>query len=42
MDIEKLYRAVNTIYECVEANDISTAKEQLEGLLNDIKYGLYE
>ena len=42
MDREKLYKAVNSIYECIEEREIRAAKLQLEKLLNDIKYGIYD
>jgi hypothetical protein len=42
MNKEKLYKVVNSIYEAIENGDISDAKIQTEGLLNEIKYGIYD
>jgi hypothetical protein len=42
MDKEVIYQALNNILETLESGNSYEAKAQLEGLINEIKYGIYD
>ncbi len=42
MDKELLYRTLNHILEAIEDEQLSAAKTQLEGLIKEIQYGVYD
>jgi len=41
MDKETIYRKLNEILDLMESRRAYDAQIQLEGLLNEIKYGIY-
>lgn len=41
MDKETIYNKLNEVLELMESRNIHEAQTQLEGLLNEIKYGIY-
>lgn len=42
MDKELLYQTLNHILEAIEDENHSSAKTQLEGLIKEIQYGVYD
>jgi hypothetical protein len=42
MDKVIIYNRLNEILELIECKQIHNAHVQLEGLLNEIKYGIYD
>lgn len=42
MDKELLYQTLNHILEAIEDEHYSEAKTQLEGLIKEIQYGVYD
>lgn len=41
MDKEAIYRKLNEVLDLIESRRVYDAQIQLEGLLNEIKYGIY-
>lgn len=41
MEKEIIYNRLNEILELIESRNYQEAQTQLEGLLNEIKYGIY-
>ena len=42
MDKELLYRTLNNILDSMESGHYSRAKTQLEGLIREIQFGVYD
>ncbi len=42
MDKELLYQTLNHILEAIEEENPTAAKTQLEGLIKEIQYGIYD
>ena len=42
MDKELLYQTLNHILEAIEGENISAARTQLEGLIKEIQYWIYD
>lgn len=42
MDKELLYQTLNNIYDALLDENISAAKTQVEGLIKEIQYGVYD
>jgi hypothetical protein len=42
MDKELLYQTLNHILEAIEEEQLSAARTQLEGLIKEIQYGIYD
>jgi hypothetical protein len=38
---ESIYNRLNEILELIENRQVDTAQSQIEGLINEIKYGIY-
>ena len=42
MDKEIIYNSLSEILDLIESRRVYDAQTQLEGLLNEIKYGIYD
>jgi hypothetical protein len=42
MDKEIIYKKLNEVLDLIESRRVYDAQTQLEGLLNEIKYGIYD
>ena len=42
MDKELLYQTLNNILDALEENNSRAAKTQVEGLIKEIQYGVYD
>ena len=42
MDKEIIYNRLSEILDLIESRRVYVAQTQLEGLLNEIKYGIYD